>query len=281
MFNEDFLEKTATRVRQAFLDNGIPPTEEVIKIAAEHDLNIEQIKRVCEESNKAIKLATKKTDPQFEFPLADFAVVIEDVQRKVALHVNDKIASVSGDSEDTDPEPVMQKEAMDIFGRPIPKDRYSMNGATRSVYDGVKTALANIQKSMDKTDAEIDKVAAEILDRLNDEALKFNSINRSYSALVKAASTDLARNRIFSLYKFARDSINKFSSYPVIFDEITLSTIGEDEKVASVISAGHPMVSAVNRYLNLMSEMDKLAAQKSIHQERLGKAFAVSYIAED
>lgn len=279
MFNEDFLEKTATRVRQAFLDNGIPPTEEVIKIAAEHDLNIEQIKRVCEESNKAIKLATKKNDPQFEFPLADFAVVIEDVQRKVALHVTDKTASVNDEPEEAEPE--MKKEALDMFGRPIPKDRYSMNGATRSVYDGVKTALANIQKSMDKTDAEIDKVAAEILDRLNDEALKFNSINRSYSALVKAASTDLARNRIFALYKFAKDSINKFSSYPVIFDEIALSTIGENEKVASVISAGHPMVSAMNRYLNLMGEMDKLAAQKSIHKERLGKAFAVSYIVED
>ena len=268
VFNEDFLGKSADRVKQAFLDNGVPPTQEVQKIANEHDLTIEQVRRVCEESNKAIKLATKAGDPQFEFPVADPEIVLEDINRKVALS---KEATPAEEKEEIfgyggiEGESYMSKLATSVLDNNA-KAKVSMSGTTRAVYDHLKIAIRGIEEKMEVKSEQIHKIAGEIIDLLYDEAVKTGSLNRSYSHLMKCATTDVARNRVYDIYTFAADRLNKIGRRALVLDNLNI------EKTAAVLSAADPLFNSMNSYITARAEHDKLAARRDIFAERLPKA---------
>lgn len=269
VFDEDFLGKAADRVKKAFLDGGIPPTQEVQKIAAEHDLTIEQVRRVCEESNKSIKVATKPNDPQFEFPVADPEIVLEEVNRKVALS-KEAAAPMDGKEElfgygGMEGESYMSKLSTSILDGKSP-DRYNMNHTTRAVYDHLKVAIRGIEQDMEVKTEQINKTAGDILDLLYGEAVATGSLNRSYSHLMKCATTDVARNRIFDFYAFAAEKLNKIGRRALVLDELNI------EKTAAVLSVADPLFKAMNSYITMRAEHDKLAARKDIYSERMPKA---------
>lgn len=269
VFNEDFLGKASDRVKKAFLEDGVPPTQEVQKIADEHDLTIEQVRRVCEESNKSIKLATKAEDPQFEFPVADADIILEDISRKVALS---KEASAPTPTKEEifgyggiEGEARMSKLATSFISDDAP-DRYNMNSTNRAIYDHLKIAIRGIEEQMEVKSEQINKTAGEILDLLYKEATESSSLNRSYSILMKCATTPEARNRIYDVYSFASDRLNSIGRRPLVLDNLAI------DKTAAVVSAADPLFRAMNSYITMRAEHDKLAAKKDIFAERMPRA---------
>lgn len=265
VFTEDYLSKAATRVKKAYLDNGVPPTEEISKIASEDDLNMEQVKRVCEESNKSIKVATKASDPQLEFPVADPTIVLEGLNMKLALVK--EAGSEGGNMEEL--YGYGGKEVTEHMSKlatvpVIEANSPGMSGTNRALFKGAMVALRRLDTKLSGQDYEIEKVAGDMINILYKEAQEKRSLNGSYTCLMKSATTDNARNRVHDFYAFATEALNKIARSPVV-----LTTMGMLDKTASVMDPSASIVTNMNKYIALRANRDKTAATKEIFESKI------------
>ena len=263
-FTERLLEKCAEEVKVAHLTDGVPPTETVSKIATRLGLNIEQVKRVCEESNKAIKVATKAENPQLEFPVADSTIVFEGLNMKAAAFTKEASADDGLEALDSFGGKALSNRMSKIATAVVEKPLESMSGSRQILYLGARKAASRLEHQVVKKDHQIEKVACELIDILYKEATQRKSINDSYTALMKHATTAHGRTRVHDFYVYATEAINKIASYPVI-----LTDMGILDKTASVINPDSDVIREMNKYITLRVERDKTAAMHSILKEKL------------
>jgi hypothetical protein len=273
VFNEDFLGRVADQVKLAFLDKGVPPTEEVTKIANEHDLSIEQVKRVCEESNKLIKMATKAKDPQFVFPVADATMVLEGINMKMALLK--EAASSLPQREEMYGYGGKGTSEMNKLASTLEPSTARMNGSNKAVYLGAKRGENKLIEKLVEENHAIEKSAGLMIEMLYEEGRKNRTLNQSYSNLMKCATTPASRDHIHNFYMYANEFLNKIAGYRILLDDVELL-----DKTASVINPADPLIREMNNYMTLRAKRDKTAALRNIMREKL-RLFAQRAVEED
>lgn len=280
-FDRDFVDRMARSAAKAFLEDGITLDDAVIAIAQEHDLNHEQIKRICEASN--LRTKDKLGKPLKDFDLASSEVVIEFLQppkspgaeeqeseegnKEAAMRKKVANESISGAVQAA----MADEETMLKFAEYFSSDSSTIRekiarqqgSAVRKVYDGLKAALQKNASEQAKMRSQTEEMACKILDILKKEGEAKGSINGSLSSMLKLAGDDqVAKIRIYAIYKMADERLQAMWSRPI-------ASLGL-EKVAGTPDANARLPRLFKQYL----EFRKEAAIKKLVGEKLEAQFA-------
>jgi hypothetical protein len=246
----------------------------VSELVTEHQLNLEQAKRVCEASNLAIKQA--QSDPQAVFPVADIKKVISVLQPTDKT----KVASVQEEEEEEWLRESLEKVGFTISDELAEALNERMTGPQREIiiekfattkkyavyaFDrGLKIAIKKYEDEMTDLRLGIEKVSFAMLGTLRDELNAKRSINHSFSALVKTAASDEASDEIIKFYKFAFGYLTR-DRYKLV-EELALT------KVAGRVCIANPLFRHMTHYIGLREKLAKKEALYNIlhdNRERL------------
>jgi len=182
-----YLTQRANEVRDAFISDQRDPAIHVVDIARKDALNGEQVRRLCEASNVAIKryLTFELKDPQATFPVVDWRKVMDslglpqtpfgyvdpedDTALKAAsFDVIEDITKAAGLND------IMQKHASAESSAAERRDLVHQ-------LDVLKRAKAQLQAKECELGCEADKALGSIWGVLRNDAIKTGSINEAYT----------------------------------------------------------------------------------------------------
>lgn len=183
----EYLTRSAHEVRDAFLKTQEDPTASVVNIARSDDLNGEQVRRLCEAANVAIKryLTFELKDPQATFPVVDWRNVMEQLG----------LPQTSFGYVDPDDDSAMKAAGIDVVGDVL-KAAYEGNVIQKHASHRAATAtreerlkrlgmLKEAREQLRKKECELgeaaDKAVRSIWTQLRDDAIKTGSINEAYT----------------------------------------------------------------------------------------------------
>lgn len=247
------LNEWAEAVREAYIVNGMHPSDMVEEIARANGLNPDQIKRLCESSNMSIKNHMRKGKvDDVMFPLASSHEVIARLQpgeedEMQEMETNASLAPVSRLREFTRSyltgasRGIVKKAAYE--GDPVKAAATMMNELTKRANDR--------RHELYLAKRETEKVAQQIVDYLSDEARLDRNVNASFTA-VKMCLPD--NPTVDPMYKNAHKLICEGLRYPY----------PEPQMIKAANRTPNPestIVGLFSKYAALMSDMN--AKQKS------------------
>lgn len=257
-FSVGYLDQTADRVKAAFLKQGAAPNDTIALIAREDNLNIEQIQRVCEASNLAIKRAA--ADPGAVFPLAIYEDVVASIQPSIKMASTQdtpelsKVAAFVPPSDQSKgiplSEAVMQKRASR-------NDQKRYSTLTR-LHQGMDNAIEATAKEIGQMKVAARRTAHDLFEMLRKEAGLNGSINNSYSVFMDTFRDEASRQHIYDFYKAASAALGEYSR-PC--DSL------EYEKTAGYVDTGSPLYVKMSDYLAKMADLHR----KNLILEKLAK----------
>ena len=178
---KQFVKNAADRVSKAYLEHGHDPTEEVAKIARQHNLNAMQIERVANHANRGIIVELQKEavqdgtdiDPEFTYPTVKTADVVEviDCPEPEEPSVPDGGEGTSPDLDDIIPEqedPLGGGEQYDVEDAVEGEGDVDDEGVTSFDFPDRDTAARVIEKLKRKVQEKQQKLHA--IERRLDEA---------------------------------------------------------------------------------------------------------------
>ena len=271
-FNREFVDEMARSAAKAFMENDISLDDAVIAIAQEHDLNHEQIKRICEASN----LRTKNdiNEPLKDFDLADAKSVIAYLQpaqeknvKEAAMEDSMSMETLSGavQAAMADEDTMMKFAEHFAPNSSVIREKIArqQGSAVRKIYDGLKTALQKNAAEQALIRGRTDDAASHIVGVILKEGNAKGSINGSLSAMMKLAEDDqVEKIKIYAIYKMADELLKTRWTRPVA--ALCL------EKIAGTPDPEARLPQLFKTYLGLRKE----AAIKKLVGEKLETHFA-------
>lgn len=241
------LSDLAEAVREAYTVNEMHPTDMVEELARAHDLNPEQVKRLCEASNMAIKNYMKKGKvDDIAFPLASSHEVLARLQpgeEEDPLETN-VTASLAPESRIRE----FARFYLSGKGKPMVKTAAYRGDPVKSCAAVLSelTKRANAKRlELSKIKGDTAKVASRIIDYLSDEARTKRSLNQSYTAVKECLPDNEA---VEPMYKTAHKMICEGLHYPYPEPELV--------KLAGRIpNPGSNIVVMFEKYASLLTEM--------------------------
>lgn len=274
-FDREFVDRMARNAAKAFMESEVGLDDIVIAIAQEHDLNHEQIKRICEASN--IKTKDKINEPLKNFELADAQSVIAFLQPSTKEDAEENIKEAAmrdGMSKETLSGAIQSamadEETMIKFAKHFSphasvlreKIARQRGSAVRKVYDGLKLALQKNAAEQARISGQTDDIATSIVGVLLKEGNAKGSINGSLSAMLKIAGDDqVAKIKIYAIYKMADNILESRWTRPVAALAL--------EKTAGYPDPGARLPQLFKKYLELRKE----AGVKKLVSEKLERRF--------
>lgn len=243
-FSTQTLNDLANTVKEAYLVNGVPPSEAVADVAETHDLNIEQTKRLCEASNIAIKRALKqgKVD-DVSFPVASPEEVFEMLQPVETVEsIKEGSVYADGPFGEFCRYYLTRGAGMEKNASPktIDQDTHVV------VAEHARNNLLKLGREITNEKAVAEKIASRIVNYLADEMRDRDNINRSYSAVRQCVDTEL----VDSMYKHAYSLIQE--SIPMLYPEPRL------EKLATPVNEESTIVSLFRKYAEQMKKVEEM-----------------------
>lgn len=251
VFDRVFVDTAAQKALDRFIA-GASLNNIVRDIAAEYDLNNEQIKRICEAANVKVKrYLSDKTDNQFfTFELADWGKIIDGLQPAMEAEIMDKEASIMrNDWEIFDEEifPNMEKQA---GVKPIDID------AIANLYTKVEEAEVKVRKMYNATRDKLASVSEHLITKIG-EAFRNNEGNLIYSTALQVVNKD---SLVEDLFKTAA---NRFLFDTKLTPTYTL------EKIAGVVNHKSRFAMDLKSYMQLRYDFVKTAtALEKLHKAR-------------
>ena len=205
--NSSLLNEWAEAVREAYMVNDIHPNDMVEEIAEANDLNIEQIKRLCESSNLTIKRALKKGKvDDVSFPLASFQTVLDNLQPEAEV-TEMKEASLIPDT------PLKQFYRHILTGKGGMKKEAAAPELNESI---LAEMVEHTRQQHMKARREVtlqkhvtEKLASRIVDYIADDFRKNFNANSSYTVAREYADPEL----VDKMYKLAHKLIVEDHEY--------------------------------------------------------------------
>lgn len=215
--NRRIIDDMADKVLREYI-SGIKPGDAIEGLVSSYGLNTEQTKRLCEISNRKIKVYLTKTQPDqsFTFPLADASQIIDKSREEVGeMEERTKTASaINMDSVD------------DEWFESILNSGIEKNSSEAATNAERAEKAAFIIVHLDRADDKLSKEAAVLSDELIKKAeelvgylrkdwLENGDISRSYTAAI--GSTD-PENRILvdSFFEKSAAELKDYLSAPCV-----------------------------------------------------------------
>lgn len=257
----------AEAVKEGYLVNKMHPSDLVEEIARANDLNTEQVKRLCQASNLAIKQSLRPNGRHDEvmFPLASYEEVLEKLQPGYELGEDMEVKESS-----LAPESRMSEFSRHYLlqaNRP-PMTKQASAPLTSRAMGAIANAIEG-RYNTKRRELTLTKMAAEkqfghILEYLEEEAKVARNINRSYTAAKAIIEDEVVDN----IYKVAHRIICDSHTYP--YPEPGML------KIASVPNPGSAIVTMITKYAALLAEIETgerdlriLLEQKKVANENL------------
>lgn len=266
----EMLEMMGKQAANAFIEKGISLNESISKLAAaHHDINQEQVKRVCEFANTAVYLAkhdmaktagAKESYPEFD--LADPNRVIQDLSDGTKSTVTTKVDA------DYSRLPLKEKTSSakskadvaleELFNSKTAEDLdYSKDSAISDVMsakDGLKSLRDHLSSSGEQFDLMFKEASADLYELSKRHMLS----GGSFSDIVKVAGS------IGATAKEANDILTPVIKNLVMEKVSTAKALSAQmqslEKVAHrTINPVHPMAKAAGAVLSAAREIEKTA----------------------
>lgn len=240
-FDRVFVDNAAERALGRFLE-GASLNSIVKEIAAEYDLNNEQLKRICEAANVKVKryLSDKNDNQFFTFELADWGKIIDELQPAVEEEIMDKEASIMrNDWEEFDDEifPTMQKTA----GAPVLNVE-----AIANLYTQVEGAAVKLRKLYNETREKLASTTENLIASIG-TGFRENQGNLMYSTALQVVNK---KSLVDDLFKTAADRF--------LF-ETCITPAYEVEKIAGVINHKSRFAIDLKNYMRLRYDFIKAA----------------------
>ena len=260
-FTRQFVSELAQRAVRAFIKDNKSLNDAIVELASEYDLNVEQIKRVCEAANIATNDAL--ASPKTVFELADSAKIIETLQPRPAPSLEKEASMKSSTARPrldglynailTDEQSLADFEAS--FVPPTQKTAslqvvQAQGSAVKGLYDGMTSLMKKEATACNILEIQAECTARQFVDTLVKEGNARGSINTSFSALMKLAADDRERLKIRALY---RRAFNKIASMNAWKRPVTdLSEI----KLDSVPDPNATLVKSARELLKMASDLE-------------------------
>jgi hypothetical protein len=260
-FSQVFLDQAASEVADRFMKKGEAPTDVVLDIALRNSLNVEQIRRVCEAGNIAIKIAS--TDPNIVFPLAKYEEVLDTMQPSVEGPSTGEVAEVSKTAsfDQEDLPPLLDEDEMSKIAEY--KTARNRNYAAANMYFGLENAIQATRREMAEIAESVEKQAAFIIESAVSEMVKLGNANQSYSILANLCHNEVEQALLGQLYKIACRQFERDYGREV--------PVVETVKIAGIPNPSSPLFEAVSGYLDNMGKYamkrESLATYQD-HKER-------------
>ncbi|MFA5376023.1 MAG: hypothetical protein WC455_09790 [Dehalococcoidia bacterium] len=222
-FTRQFVSELAEKAVKAYIKDGKTLNAAIVDIAASYDLNVEQVKRLCE----AVNLATKEAlgSPKAVFDLADSTIIIDELQPKPAPDT--KEASMSRHTELksldglrnailADGESIAAFEASLVA--PTEKTasikvEQTQGSAVKAIYDGICGMMNKVAQECYNAEIDAEVASGHFINTLVKEGNARGSINHSYSVLLKLADNQKDELRIKALYRRAYEKVASMSAW--------------------------------------------------------------------
>lgn len=183
----EYLARRANEVRDAFIKTQEDPAVLVVNIAREDGLNGEQVRRLCEASNVAIKryLTFELKDPQATFPVVDWRIVMEQLG----------LPQTSFGYIDPDDDTAMKAAGFDVVGDVLKvacennaMQKHAARCAVAATRQEQMKRLGLLKQAREQLlhkecelGAAADQSVRAIWNQLRDDAIKTGSINEAYT----------------------------------------------------------------------------------------------------
>lgn len=267
-FSQVFLDQAASEVAERFLKQGEAPTDAVTDIALRNSLNVEQIRRVCEASNIAIKIGS--ADPNVVFPLAKYEDVIDTMQPAVEGPSAAEVVGVSKTAslqQDELPSLLDEEDMNKIAEYKTARNR---NYAAANMYYGLENAIRDTRREMAKIANDVEKQAAYVIDAVVGDMVKRGNANQIYSVLSNLCHNEAETGLLTQLFKIAARQFERDYG-------LEIPSNPEVEKIAGVPNPTSPLFEAVSGYLDNMGKYAIKRASLAKYEEHHDKFRAQLY----
>lgn len=241
----DLLGSLGHRAARLYIEDRVPLNTSIYKMAQEHSLNSEHVKRVCEKANTAVdgalfdafqKVARHQTgDGKIfypKFPAAEPKVVLAALQRV------EKTASVSVHLDDYDKAPPVN---LTLAYNPNLESEFDK---VASVKDPVTArpgvALEKLEFLRDEilmnkaaSELNIDKSSEDCYQHIKQQVLRGSCIHELYKAALRKQSSDEDKNRVKDLFQLAAQKL--------VDEGLWITRTRQAEKVGSTKLAYAPL----------------------------------------
>lgn len=238
-FTRQFVSELARRAIKAYVEDRKSLNDSVAELASEYDLNVEQIKRLCE----AVNIGTNDAlaSPKTTFELADSAKIIERLQPRPAPGL-EKEASMKSSGARSSLDGlynaiVTDEQSLAAFEESMvpPTEKtaslqmsQTRGSAVKSLFDGITHMMEKTASECNVMEIRAECTARQFVDTLIKEGNARGSVNTSFTAMMKLASDDRERLQVRALYRRALNKIASMNAWRRPVDglqEINLNAI--------------------------------------------------------
>ena len=249
------LGKTAAK---AFAESNMPLNTSIAKLATQHNLNANQISRVCEAANLDTYLnkMASASDRRFEFELADAGKIISEsnlksepkpVKEASEKDINYFVKSASlNNSSVFAPEYDADPDFLNLLSTPDEDFKIKVAGAKSSMFDTHKNTLANREKISNKL---------KLQDRIEDLKAEYIMTNIKIASELKAAvnliKTAAMHSNPFKLWA-TFDNTDKSDIANAVFTKAAEDLLSRDSKIAAelLLEAKKPAMPEHDAYIS-------------------------------
>jgi hypothetical protein len=240
-FDRVFVDNSANKALDRFVA-GASLNDIVKEIAAEYDLNNEQLKRICEAANVRVKrYLSDKTDNQFfTFELADWGKIIDELQPVEEDNIMDKEASLLRNDWETFDEELFPNMEKTASARTLNVD------AIANLYTQVESAEVKVRKLYNDTRDKLASTAESLISKIG-MAFRNDEGDLAYSTALSVLSK---KSLVDELFKTAADRF-LFETY--------ITPKYENVKIAGVVNPKSCFALELNSYMKLRYDLVKAA----------------------